>query len=66
MYLYNFNNSSEFSFMSIESAERTSAGELQSVIGGGVHTVSETNNGINIFVNSGNIASGTFTLYKVV
>tara|TARA_R100001510_G_scaffold16113_1_gene13521 strand:- start:819 stop:1322 length:504 start_codon:yes stop_codon:yes gene_type:complete len=66
MYLYNFNNSSEFSFMSIESAERTSAGELQSVMGGGVHTVNETNNGINIFVDSGNIASGTFTLYKVV
>jgi hypothetical protein len=66
LYLYNFNNSSEYSFFSFESAERTNVGELQGVAGGGVHTVAETNDGIQFFMSSGNIASGTFTLYKVV
>jgi len=63
MYLYNFNNSSEYSFMTIDSAERTSAAELQAVVGGGVHTVAEANDGIHIYMDSGNIASGTFSLY---
>lgn len=66
MYLYNFNNSSEYSFYSIESAERISSGELQGVAGGGVHTVAETNDGISTILSSGNFTSGTFTLYKVV
>ena len=29
-------------------------------------TVGEANDGINFFFSSGNIASGTFTLYKVI
>ncbi len=63
MYLFNFNNSSEYSFMTLETAELTSSAELQGIAGGGVHTVAETNDGINIFVDSGNIASGNFVLY---
>ena len=63
MYLFNFNNSSEYSFMTLETAELTNSAELQGIAGGGVHTVAETNDGINIFVDSGNIDSGTFTLY---
>ena len=34
--------------------------------GGGVHTVAESNDGISYHMASGNIDSGTFTLYKVV
>jgi hypothetical protein len=64
MYLFNFNNSSEFSFYTLESAEIISSAELQGIAGGGVHTVAETNDGINISVTSGNIASGSkFVLY---
>ena len=66
MYLYNFNNSSEYSFYTLESAERISSTELQGIAGGGVHTVAEANDGIQAFPSSGNISSGTFTLYKVV
>ena len=63
MYLFNFNNSSEFSFYTLESAELTNFPELQGIAGGGVHTVAEANDGVNIFTDSGNISSGTFSLY---
>jgi hypothetical protein len=68
MYLFNFNNSSEFSFVTMENAttRQDTSDELFGFQGGGVHTVAETNDGINFFLASGNIASGTFTLYKVV
>ncbi len=66
MYLYNFNNSSEYCFYTLESAERISSGELQGVAGGGVHTVTQACDGIQMFANSGDFNTGTFTLYKVV
>jgi hypothetical protein len=69
MYLFNFNNSSEFSFVTMENAttRQDTSDELFGFQGGGVHTVAETNDGINFFLASGNnIAGGTFTLYKVV
>lgn len=66
MYLYNFNNAAENSNYSIESAERISSGVLQSIHGGGVHTVAEANDGIYFYPNSGNFTSGVFTLYEVI
>lgn len=66
MYLYQFNNSSVFSHYSLETVERISSGEMQSIMGGGVHTVAEANDGIQIFVDGGNFSSGTLTLYKVI
>jgi len=63
MYLFNFNNASEYSFITFESAELTSASELQGLQGGAVHTVAQASDGIQIFVNTGNIDNGTFTLY---
>jgi|TARA_R100000030_G_scaffold69014_1_gene52852 hypothetical protein len=64
MYLFNFNNSSEYSFYTLESAEITSSAELQGIAGGGVHTVAEANDGIHIFVeDSANIDAGVFTLF---
>jgi hypothetical protein len=63
-YLFNFNNASEYSFYTGESVVRTNLGYLRGHQGGGVHTVAEANDGINFFFSSsGNIASGTFTLY---
>ena len=68
-YLFNFNNSSEYSFVTMENAttRQDTSDELFGFQGGGVHTVAETNDGINFFLASGNnIAGGTFKLYGLV
>ena len=62
-YLFNFNNSSEYSFITIEGTARSSTGELNARQGGGVLTVAQACDGIQYFFASGNIASGTFKLY---
>jgi len=63
LYLFNFNNSSEYSFVTKEELARDYNGALRGGQGGGVYTVAEAHNGIHFFTNAGNIASGTFTLY---
>ena len=66
MYLYNFNNSSEFSFVTREQVSLSHVAQAQGVMGGGVHTVASASDGVNYSMASGNITGGTFTLYKVV
>ena len=66
MYLFNFNNSSEYSFVTMENVTtRTDASdELFGFQGGGVHTVAEANDGIHFFLAGGNnFTSGKFSLY---
>ena len=64
VYLYNFNNASEFSFCTWEGV--ASAGNTEGRQGGGVFTSASACDGVQLFAGVGNIASGTFTLYKVV
>ena len=68
IYCYNFNNSSEFSFLTMENvAVDNTNPTLKGNIGGGTHTVNQSNNGLSWYHASGaNITSGTFTLYKVI
>ena len=66
LYLYNFNSSSEYSFITVEQAFLTNGAELRGHQGGGVHTVAETNDGVDFSFDSGNITSGVFTMYKVL
>lgn len=66
MYLYNFNNSSEFSFVSREQVSLSFVPQLQGVMGGGVHTVASASDGVNYFMASGNLTGGTFTIFKVI
>ena len=67
MYLYNFNNSSEFSFVTREQVSLSHVAQAQGVMGGGVHTVASASDGVNFHVHdNSNITSGTFTLYKVI
>lgn len=67
MYLYNFNNSSEYSFMTSEEAHiQGGTSTVRGLQGGGVHTVAEANDGISFLMGSGNIEAGTFTLYRQV
>ena len=65
-YLYNFNNSAEFSFVSYETVNRRSTAVTRGLAGGLVHTVASASDGVQFFMSSGNITGGTFTLYKVV
>ena len=67
LYLYNFNNSSEFSYVTVqdiayESSHTSPAGN----VGGFVYTVAEAHNGIAIGGDSTQISGGTFTLYKLL
>ena len=67
-YLYNFNSSSEYSFITVEMVEINLTPVSRGNMGGGAHTVASASNGLYFFDDAGgNIASGsTFTLYKVV
>jgi len=64
LYLFNFNNASEYSFITAEVTEVNSSATARGNQGGGVHTVASASDGVHWFdVDGGNIASGTFTLY---
>ena len=67
LYLYNFNNSSEFSFCTYEMVKVQLTPYLAGEQGGGVYTVAEAHDGVEFrFSDGSNFAKGTFTLYKVV
>tara|TARA_A100001201_G_C4031135_1_gene183646 strand:+ start:338 stop:844 length:507 start_codon:yes stop_codon:yes gene_type:complete len=66
LYLYNFYKSDEFSFISNEVAGINSSGQLHGRQGGAAYKVAEAHDGLHFFAGTGNIESGTFTLYKVV
>jgi len=63
VYLYNFNSSSEYSFITQEISQISSSGLHRGRQGGAVHTVASASDGMQFLMSSGNIASGTFTLY---
>lgn len=63
-YLFNFNNSGEFSFATDELVFRSyDSGSLMGGQGSWLYTVAEAHDGVNYFMSSGNIASGKFALY---
>ena len=62
LYLFNFNNASEYSFFTNETTTQWSGG-LLGPQGGGVHTVAQACDGVQLFQLAGNITAGTFTLY---
>ena len=71
-YCFNFSNSSEFSFITQEEVVIDDVGETSGIAGGGVLTVAELHTGLTFFFGSagspsisGNIASGTFSLYAI-
>ena len=66
-YLYNFNSSTEYSFITIEETTYNSNGDFFGNTGGAVHKVASASDGLYFFNDASNqIESGTFTLYKVV
>ena len=66
IYLYNFNNASEYSFGTFTTVGRNFSPNTRGEVGGFLHTVASASDGISFHLHSGNVASGTFTLYKVV
>jgi len=63
LYIFNANNSSEYTFATIEVTQYTLHPYLRGAQGGYVFTVASAVDGINFFTNEDNFASGTFTLY---
>jgi hypothetical protein len=64
LYLFNFNNASEYSFCTIEQSFRNNDGNLRGYQGGAVLTVTQATDGVQFFFSSGNIDTGSkFTLY---
>jgi hypothetical protein len=61
LYLFNSNNSSEYTFHTVESTYRNQTGVLRGAQGGGVFDSAVATKGVSLFMSSGNIASGTFT-----
>ena len=65
-YIFNANNSSEYTFMTNEISSVSNTSNLWGNQGGEVFTSNSAVDGVHFFMDNGNIASGTFTLYKVV
>ena len=67
-YLFNFANASEYSFVTNETVFRQNTAELLGAMGGFVHTVAQSCDGVHFYIDeaSRTFSSGTFTLYKVV
>lgn len=63
LYLFNFNNASEYSYGTKENIYTNSSGDNKSENGGFVLTETQANDGVQFIVDSGDFASGTFTLY---
>jgi len=63
IFCFNFVNASEYSFITREGIQTTGTPETAGIMGGAVLQVAQATNGIQFFSDTGNIASGTFTLY---
>jgi len=63
LYLFNFNNASEYSFITVEESTFNTAQQLTGRQGGAVHTVASASDGIQFLMQGGNIDNGQFVLY---
>ena len=66
LYLFNFNSSSEFSFITEENSTVNGDGQLYGGQGGAVKTTAEANNGMQFLFSGGNIRTGNAKLYGIV
>lgn len=62
LYLFNFDKTGENTFITVEGVGKWAQG-LLGIQGCAVHTVDSASDGVNFFFSSGDIASGTFSLY---
>jgi len=67
MYCYNFNSSSEYSFVTFDLPTWVTTPQLFGDIGGGVHTVASASDGISLkWASTATFSSGEIVLYRVV
>ena len=66
VYLYNFYDSSEYSYGTMTPVTFMSTPKLEANTGAFIRKVAEENNEFNFFLQSGNFVNGTFTMYKQV
>lgn len=65
-YLFNMNNPNEFSFMTLEvTSIRQGGTTLEGKQGGGLYSVTEAHNGVEITALGGNVTGGIFSLYSL-
>ena len=62
-YIFNANDSSEYTLMTMENVYLADDGTMLGQQGGGVYTQTTTVDGLNISFDAGNVDAGTFTLY---
>ena len=62
-YLFNANNSSEYTTMTFENVYVNNSATIRSMNGGGAYKVAAATKGVQFYMNSGNISAGTFKLY---
>ncbi len=65
MYLYNANDSNEFTYITAENVQLSHTALTIGNQGSAVFTSDSQVNGIRLYPNSSTIASGTFTLYQI-
>ena len=65
IYLYNANDSNEYTYLSAENSQLSHTAVLIGNQGSAVFTSNSQVNGLRLFPNTGTIASGTFTLYQI-
>ena len=64
LYLFNFNNPNEYNFITNEFAGSSPFDLIYGCTGAGVHSASQSANGVQFFFSSGSIDTGSrFTLY---
>ena len=63
LYLFSFSNANEFSFMTKEQIQTSSAPETAGDMGGAALQVTQACDGIQFYANTGNMASGIYRLY---
>jgi hypothetical protein len=66
IYLYDFNDSNQNSYIVNLPSDWRSSSALFGRVGSAVHKVDQSNNGVRIQLDSGNMLSAEITLYKVV
>ena len=64
--LHNFNSATQYSYATMEAVNLIPSQLLEGNTFGMTHTVASASDGVWFDFNSGNISSGTFTLYKVI
>lgn len=63
MWIFNANNSSEYTYFTNEAVAMTSSTQAEGMAGGNVYSHTSSVDGLNFFFSSGNINSGRFILY---